>query len=200
MMIMCMNNMEIIDLFSIPILEKTFDFDLAEIQHDCYCKREIDCGRNVSNVNGWQSSRFKVDNSPLDYFFDEILVSAKEFADKISLKSNLTMDAAWINISGPGAYNQVHDHPGCILSGVFYVKSPKDCGNIEFRHPSISKMERDWSHVAEENNKYTSHVWRFIPKENTAYIFPSWLDHQVFANNSGEDRISISFNISKSHK
>ena len=30
--------------------------------------KEIDCGRNVSNVNGWQSSRFKVNNSPLDYF------------------------------------------------------------------------------------------------------------------------------------
>ena len=36
----------------------------------------VDCGRNV-NVNGWQSSRFKVNNSPLDYFFDEILVSVR---------------------------------------------------------------------------------------------------------------------------
>jgi len=196
MMIMCINNMEMMDLFSVPILEKTFDFDLAEIQHNCYFKREIDCGNNVSNVNGWQSSRFKVDDSPLDYFFDEILVNAKEFAEKISIKSNLTMDAAWININGPGAYNQVHDHPGCVLSGVFYAKAPENCGNIEFRHPFLSKMERDWSHITKEYNQYNSQVWRFTPKENTAYIFPSWLDHQVFANNSGEDRISISFNIS----
>ena len=105
------------------------------------------------------------------------------------------MDAAWININGPGAYNQVHDHQVVYYQEFFMLKASEDCGNIEFRHPSLSKMERDWSHVAEENNKYTSHVWRFIPKENTAYIFPSWLDHQVFANNSGEDRISISFNI-----
>jgi uncharacterized protein (TIGR02466 family) len=188
--------MEIIDLFSVPILEKTFDFDLEDMQYDCYCKREIDGGRNISNINGWQSSRLNVGNTPLDYFFDEMLICAKEFADKISLKSDLIMETAWININGPGAYNQVHDHPSCILSGVFYAKAPEDCGNIEFRHPSLSKMERDWSHAEEENNKYTSHVWRFIPKENTAYIFPGWLDHQVFANNSSEDRISISFNVS----
>lgn len=187
--------MEIIDLFSVPILEKTFDFDLEDMQYDCYCKREIDGGRNVSNINGWQSSRLNVGNTPLDYFFDEMLICAKEFADKISLKSDLIMDTAWININGPGAYNQVHDHPNCMLSGVFYVKAPEDCGNIEFRHPSLSEMSRDWSRKEKESNKYTSHVWRFIPKENTAYIFPSWLNHQVFVNNSGEDRISISFNF-----
>ena len=187
--------MAIIDLFSVPILEKTFDFDLEDMQYDCYCKREIDGGRNVSNINGWQSSRLNVGNTPLDYFFDEMLVCAKEFADKISLKSDLIMETAWININGPGAYNQVHDHPNCMLSGVFYVKTPEDCGNIEFRHPALSPISRDWIRKQEEHNKYNSQVWRFIPKENTAYIFPSWLDHQVFSNNSNEDRISISFNF-----
>ena len=187
--------MEITDLFSVPILEKTFDFDLADMEYDCYCKREIDRGANVSNINGWQSSRLNIGNTPLDYFFDEMLTNAKEFADKISLRSNLIMTTAWININGPGAYNQVHDHPKCMLSGVFYVKTPEDCGNIEFRHPSLSPISRDWSKKQEEYNKYTSPVWRFIPKENTLYIFPSWLDHQVFPNRSNEDRISISFNF-----
>ena len=46
-----------------------------------------------------------------------------------------------------------------------------------------------------EYNGFNSESWRITPAENNLIIFPSWLEHFTNPNESGEDRISISFNI-----
>ena len=41
----------------------------------------------------------------------------------------------WININGKGHSNKLHHHPIADLSGVFWIKTPIDCGKIEFSSP-----------------------------------------------------------------
>ena len=83
-----------------------------------------------------------------------------------------------------------------MISGVYYLKAPKNCGNLVFRHPSPC-IEYDWSkNKLTENIEYNSGLYNFVPKEGQLLLFPSWLEHFVRPNlNKTQERISIAFNI-----
>jgi uncharacterized protein (TIGR02466 family) len=193
--------MEIIDLFSTPLFYTKCNFDLDNIESDCIAKKIQDPnGVQLSNITGWQSQNILLDDglSNLKFLIKEIENISREYVKALSLTSNVSAVASWININPPGAFNQRHDHPLCLVSGVFYVKAPKDCGNIEFVHPSSAKMNRDWVDKQVRYAPCNSPAWSVEPEENMLYIFPGWLEHTVYPNKSKEDRISISFNISES--
>ena len=61
---------------------------------------------------------------------------AADIEPKIKSLSNINL---WANINPKGSYNNSHNHPGCDISGVYYVKVPKGkCGNIAFNDPRES--------------------------------------------------------------
>ena len=102
----------------------------------------------------------------------------------------------WININNYKDYNAEHTHPLCVLSGVYYVKTPAKSGEIRFIHPGADLMGRDWYYPEKTGgNHYNSEQWIFEPKENILFLFPSWLKHNVLANSGRKDRVSISFNL-----
>ena len=37
-----------------------------------------------------------------------------------------------------------------VLSGVYYIKTPKECGNIKFFHPAYDLVDRDWTYSLRE--------------------------------------------------
>ena len=41
----------------------------------------------------------------------------------------------WANINPPGALNRPHLHPNSHFSGVYYIKAPKNSGQIVFNEP-----------------------------------------------------------------
>ena len=69
-------------------------------------------------------------------------------AREIGESQNFRADAeyrheAWININPPSAWNQIHIHPNCHLSGCYYVRVPANSGGICFRDPrKLSLMAR----------------------------------------------------------
>jgi hypothetical protein len=99
----------------------------------------------------------------------------------------------WTTIYPPGAYVPEHIHSNSLLSGVFYAKAEPNCGNLVFHDPSyIAKSMYLYKHntFPTVDTKYTQQV-----KTGAMILFPSWLPHKTEVNNSGEDRIIISFNI-----
>ena len=54
--------------------------------------------------------------------------------------NNLKLDNIWCNINYYKDYNEIHNHPGGKVSGVYYVKAPKDCGSITFYSPSFREV------------------------------------------------------------
>lgn len=148
-----------------------------------------------SNRGGWQS--------PSDFYLDD---SFSEFSNYIIQNSlialthyNLEFELSnmWININRRGDYNIIHDHPGSTISGVLWVKTPKNCGSLVFHSPHSFVqhllLQNVDSEIAKEQNYYDNYM--FNPKEGTMIIFPSDLKHGVEPNESDEDRISIAFNL-----
>jgi uncharacterized protein (TIGR02466 family) len=148
-----------------------------------------------SNRKGWQSETdFHLDPT-FEEFKDYIMFHANSATSMYNL--NLTLDNMWININKRGSYNVAHSHPVSLLSGVIWVKTSDNCGNIVFNSPNyftehllISNVDRQ---VAEQYNYHSN--FYFTPTEGSMIIFPSSLQHWVEANESAEDRISIAFNL-----
>lgn len=100
---------------------------------------------------------------------------------------------AWANVNGKGDWNSTHNHPNCHWSGVHYVQVPPGSGQIAFLDP------RPCINMLDTGNELLD-LFRQIPrtiepKEGMTVIFPSWMQHQVTAHGSEEERISIAFNL-----
>ena len=189
---------KVYNLFAIPISTTQLDYPVDIIETLCQQERRKNSkGVIKSNLGGWQSDNIIYPDSPF-FFLQDIEKICQEVAkDVLKINKSVFLNNAWININQKDNLNQVHTHPNNILSGVYYVKTPKKCGNIIFRHPSFDMMERDWEDIVSDSdhNVYNSDTWWLPAKANTLYIFPSWIKHLVGPNMSDEDRISISFNV-----
>ena len=185
-------------IFPIPI--HLFDVNgFNEIQDELidfvYNMREKDpVGHTISNRRGWQSSCFSIDNEDdvLKKFLTNCLAEFPPIKKSVRL-----FVSAWVNINPPEAFNMKHNHPTSDLSGVLWIKSQKDCGNIIFDSPRSFATHQEiecYNEDFKENNNYF-HSFSFNPIAGRLIVFPSHLEHHVDFNESEEDRISVSFNI-----
>lgn len=152
-------------------------------------------GVYYSNMGGWQSPhKFHLEPS-FEEFKSYILSNALKSLSDYSCK--FILSSMWININKNGDYNTYHDHAGSLLSGVFWVKTPDNCGNLIFRSPHSFSEHILYENMNPEKAKRLNyyHSYHFLPKEGQMLLFPSHLLHTVYSNNSTEDRISIAFNL-----
>ena len=163
-----------------------------------YEEREKDSkGLKFSNQGGWQSD--------FEYCrFDNILLSTVTKAlnsyfenDVLDMSKKITYNGLWMNINEKDNYNLAHNHPGCHLAGVFWIQTPKGCGNLEFQNPHSFTMFQEMMRYTEifqkKSNAYQ--VYTFPPREGTILLFPASLMHKVDPSQSDEDRISVAFNL-----
>tara|TARA_S200000501_G_scaffold41357_1_gene33664 strand:+ start:346 stop:942 length:597 start_codon:yes stop_codon:yes gene_type:complete len=183
-----------------PVLIHQFDvngFDEIQnnlIDHAYDLKEKEPKGVLLSNYGGWQSSGFNIENE--EDILQTFLVNCLSNFPVINKSCSMRVEA-WVNINKPGDRNRIHDHPSCDLSGVLWIKTPKDCGQIEFTSPvqfqTFNEVESYTQEFKESFNYH--HTYYFNPIEGRILVFPSHLQHEVKENKSNEDRISISFNI-----
>ena len=178
---------DVIGLFSTKIVYiDNCNLNLENLERKCRDHMVTKPSSTRSNRGGYQGHQFH-DNE----LFNLIERSIPIIQDKPIKNFKY---GAWINVNGPGSYNERHSHDphsGTFLSGVFYVKCPEGSGNIRFYDPRPHiQTSLDMKYYA---NGDTYH-W-FPPIPNTLIMFPAWLEHEVESNKSHEERISISFNI-----
>ena len=95
--------------------------------------------------------------------------------------------------SHPGAAHRAHSHPNNYLSAVYYVRTFPGADTINFHDPrSQTGVLRP--PVTELTGVNTDQVVVKV-KDGTLLVFPSYLQHSVDANASGESRVSVSFNL-----
>ena len=189
----------IISLF--PVLLHEFDIpDFKDIEKNLiktsYQQRKKDPkGRVCSNRGGWQSSFLQKEDNIIR---STLLRGIRDYGEFNQIfECDLILDSLWININGKGDYNELHHHPSCDLSGVFWIKTPVDCGSLVFNSPhdfvQAKELKSYAAGVKDEWKQFESYYFPSIA--GRLMIFPSFLLHQVRPNQSNEDRISVSFNI-----
>lgn len=115
-------------------------------------------------------------------------------------------DNMWANVNYKYSHNKNHVHPGAQWSGVYYIKTPPNCGHLWFTDP-CGERHMDLPIMADKKQKPT-HYWREVhyqPIEGRLIMFPGWLTHEVAPNMcdlKGEKgwRVSVSFNFKQRWK
>ena len=172
-----------------------FDDYKDQLIKETYQERDEDpVGRRVSNRGGWQSNQMYIDDCKSETLKNIITSSVSKLPMSGSLSCIIE---GWKNINEPGNFNIPHSHPRSHLSGVLWIKTPKNCGNIVFESPEIFNRYQELDSYSDEfrSNSNNYMTYYFIPKEGNVLIFSSNLQHEVKENKSDEDRISYSFNI-----
>jgi uncharacterized protein (TIGR02466 family) len=171
---------------------------------------EIEPSLQKSNIGGFQSIDDFLDRpKPFVFELKKFIVAAfSDYAEFIDLnKFKIIISNSWANVNHPGNYNTLHNHPGAMFSGCYYIRNPKDAGIFSAHDPRIARemcqeqyqdLFRKYEEFGDQfhpNNRYAVSHWNVNPRAGDIVIFPSWLKHEVTQNKSDRARISIAFNI-----
>ena len=99
----------------------------------------------------------------------------------------------WINVLAQGGLNTPHDHPNWTWSGCYYVSVPEGdkelSGSIEFFDTRTNVRTLTVDGAACFASKFV-----MKPKAGMLLMFPSYLRHWVYPNESEQERVTIAFN------
>ena len=149
-----------------------------------------------SNVKGWHSKDFNMKDENVIDFIHLISPNINKVINDMSWdisKQTIEISGMWAIINIGGASNSRHHHGNSHLSAAYYVRAPKNCGEIVFYDPRPAPV---YFHPSSTKpNNLNAMVNAVNPVEGGLVLFPSYLDHSVNPNLSNEERIVISFNI-----
>ena len=181
--------------FPTIIYAEDFKLDTNKIAQDIIQWSRQDSGVTKTNVNGWHSETNMHEKSEYKHLVNELFRMAHQIFEEEWLEREPFLGNMWANINPFGGYNKPHVHPNALFSGVYYVKTPPNCGRLigQDPRPGIQTCM-----PTRKKGQPPKHLWRDVhlqPQENRAVIFPAWLWHSVEPNQSNENRISVSFNF-----
>ena len=179
-------------VFPTPIMEDSIESDLERYVTEL---SKVDKGVIHSNRGGYQSKHFSKPEKEFQDLWEKIEIKLNEYHKFCKLRGHVQIVEWWFNINYKGGMNRAHEHPHSIHSGVYYIRTPENCGNICFMHPSQS-ITWSWPNhlLVNEQNHINSSMVSVKPIKNMLLIFPSWSEHSVDTNESDGTRISLSFN------
>jgi len=197
-------------LFSTPLyhasLAETGNFDMGELEKSCWSIAQDDeagqkwCDEN--NYPGYTSYASLSDLTWRSPFFEELKnlldLHVKIFVEELDFDlegRNLKLEDLWINILPEGGNHSAHIHPNSVISGTTYISMPSGSSAIKFEDPRHSMMMAAPSRI-KDAKEYLKPFIYVNPSVGDVLLWESWLRHEVPANNSSEERISISFNYS----
>jgi uncharacterized protein (TIGR02466 family) len=131
--------------------------------------------------------------------WDTVTAFIRDFAgsmiSSVDGSPRLELQNLWTTIYPPGAFVPEHVHSHSTLSGVFYAKAEPQCGEIVFSDPAWVAKTMSGPQL---KGRYpeTATKFKIAPEPGLMVVFPAWLPHRTLPNQSGEDRIMVSFNMS----
>ena len=182
------------------------NFDMGELEKSCWSIAQDDeagqkwCDEN--NYLGYTSYASLSDLTWRSPFFEELKhlldLHVKTFVGELDFDlegRNLKLEDLWINILSEGGNHSAHIHPNSVISGTTYISMPSGSSAIKFEDPRHSMMMAAPSRI-KDAKEYLKPFIYVNPSVGDVLLWESWLRHEVPANNSSEERISISFNYS----
>lgn len=189
-------------LFSTPLLRFSVQnhaaLDAALLFEGEQMRKE-DEGVQKSNRAGWHSSGnlFNETAPPFQTLRaaaeQAVHDATRKVASKVAPEDLKLKIFAWMNMNPPGGFNAPHTHPGAHWSGVYYVNQPEvetgNSGMIEFLDPRSDLP--NWRLFKSPSFRPKLKI---RPEAGQMILFPSYLMHWVYPNESDEERVTIAFN------
>ncbi len=113
----------------------------------------------------------------------------RAFARRLELdlgKGRLAMTDCWVNIMGRGAAHGLHFHPLSVVSGTYYVATPRGGARTRFEDPRADRFMGSPPRPG-------ANAW-VDGRAGRVLLFESWLRHEVASHPTRAERVSVSFN------
>ena len=166
-----------------------------ELERDIVEWSNRDKGVIRTNVQGWHSTTNMHELSQFKKLVDMLYACQKTIYEQEYLDSEPYLGNMWANVNPPGGMNRAHQHPNSLWSGVYYVKAPKNSGQLKIDDPRSSaamvRPNQKKGPIPPRLHRET----HYDPIAGRCIMFPSWLMHWVDPNQSNDIRISLSFNF-----
>ena len=166
-----------------------------DLERDIIAWSKEDKGITRTNVKGWHSTTDMHERPEFKNLVNMLYACQKTVYEQEYYESEPYLGNMWANINPPGGSNRAHQHPNSLWSGVYWIKTPKNCGQLKIDDPrSVACMTRP----RQKDGKKPDRLWRethYEPVAGRCIMFPSWLMHCVDPNESNDIRISVSFNF-----
>jgi uncharacterized protein (TIGR02466 family) len=181
--------------FPTVVYGKDVELDNYKLEQDIIQWANTDKGVEKTNYKGWHSTTDMGVKSEYQQLVTELLRMQKEIYDNEHIDRNAKLGNMWANINPKGGMNMPHIHPNALFSGVYYVKTPTNCGRLKIYDPRPGIQLQMPTRKSGDPGK---DFWRdanIEPVTGRIIMFPAWLWHSVEENKSNDIRISISFNF-----
>lgn len=142
----------------------------------------------------WQSSQDLHRHPEFQELVSNIRGAVRNVLDYLKVVDcEFEFTGGWANMGPPGAAHKFHSHANNFLSCVYYVSVDKGANTILFHDPRFQNqiIIPMFTETTVENSETVS----VDVEDGKLVLFPSWLPHSVPPNESGDVRISLSFNI-----
>lgn len=103
---------------------------------------------------------------------------------------------SWFNVGMYGAETSPHKHSGCILSATFYPIFEEGSSNLVVErqlHPDMRPPDQFTSAHGGVDTDYNIIEYEIPIKEGHIYVWPSWLRHKCYMNESNR-RVMVGIN------
>jgi uncharacterized protein (TIGR02466 family) len=198
-------------LFPTPVI--LYDLTNAEVMNKdlktiILKKRESDAGLARSNYGGWHSNvdmMVWAEQQARIILETAIREVSRQTADIHPFgQRDFDFDAQmWANVSGTGASNQMHCHPGALWSGVYYVDVGEDDPDVDVEgelllvDPRFPMNTMYMPELVLRDSRGGPQYSQFPvrPVNGRMVLFPAWLKHSVKPYRGKRERISIAFNL-----
>ena len=166
-----------------------------ELERDIVAWSKQDKGIIRTNVQGWHSKTNMHERPEFKKLVNMLYDCQKTVYEQEYYESEPVLGNMWANINPPGGSNRAHQHPNSLWSGVYWIKTPKNCGELKIDDPrSVACMTRPRQKEGEKPARLFRET-HYEPIAGRCIMFPSWLMHCVDPNKSNDIRISVSFNF-----
>ena len=173
-----------------------------EASYNAIQEELLTCCNNekFSQVPGWAPDSHELNEDPFNnnvikdcpIFLDFLHANIMSYLDDIRCQfpREYVITSSWFTKTLHNKYAHLHDHGSCDLSGVYYLKTNGEDGNLLFRDP---------------NNAYaTNYIYQVVTSNDSTLpleqgliaLWPGMIQHRTQSNSTQNERISLSFNIS----
>ena len=184
-------------LFSKPVYGKYLNIDTKKIvsileEYDFHDAGNPDLQTDTDNISSQSDSLYVLKDKRFKFLKDELMKEFHLFAsDTMKYSNKFEITTSWFTKSTKGQSSTFHNHNNCMLSGVLYLQTNENSGNISFEDFSNKR----YLMRTKEYNELNSIAWRIKPVDGLLLIFPSEVYHKVEENESDIKRYSLSFNF-----
>ena len=183
--------------FPTLIYAKDLKLDIKLFERAIMEWSQKDPGIQKTNVKGWHSTTNMHTIPVFKPLVDELYKMQEDIYKEEFLANKPRLGNMWANINYKDSFNRNHVHANSFFSGAYYVKVPKNSGQIKFNDPRSGPK---YIFPNQKKVPLPEHLWKELqvePVENRVIMFPAWLEHLVDLNQSNDTRISVSFNFTQ---